>query len=51
MLVGPTASKPKTRTKARVKETEAAENKLIETETKTFEWTIQHQEAFDALKT
>ena len=48
--VGPTASKPKTRTKARVKQTEAAENKPIETETKTFEWTIEHQEAFDALK-
>ena len=49
-LVGPTASKPKSRTKARVKETEAAVNIPIETETKTFEWTIEHQEAFDALK-
>ena len=49
-LVGPTASKPKSRTKARVKETEAAECKPIVTETKTFEWTIEHQEAFDALK-
>ena len=49
-LVGPTASKPKNRTKARVKETEAAGNKPMEQETKTFEWTIKHQEAFDALK-
>ena len=49
-LVGPTASKPKSRTKARAKETEAAVNIPIETETKTFEWTIEHQEAFDALK-
>ena len=49
-LVGPTASKPKSRTKARVKETEAAVNIPIETETKTFEWMIKHQEAFDALK-
>ena len=49
-LVGPTASKPKSRTKARVKETEAAVNKPIETEAKTFEWMIEHQEAFDALK-
>ena len=49
-LVGPTASKPKSKTKARVKETEAAECKPIELETKTFEWMIEHQEAFDALK-
>ena len=49
-LVGPTASKPKNRTKARVKETEAAGNKPTEQETKPFEWTIKHQEAFDALK-
>ena len=49
-LVGPTASKPKNRTKARVKETEAGECKPIVTEIKTFEWTIEHQEAFDALK-
>ena len=49
-LVGPTASKPKNKAKARVKETEAAENKPIEPETKTFEWMIKHQEAFDALK-
>ena len=32
------------------KETEAAENRPIEPETKMFEWTIEHQEAFDALK-
>ena len=49
-LVGPTASKPKNRTKARVKETEAAGNKPMEQETKMFEWMIEHQEAFDALK-
>ena len=49
-LVGPTASKPKSRTKARVKETEAAECKPMETKTKTFEWMIKHQESFDALK-
>ena len=49
-LVGPTASKPKSRTKARAKETEAVVNIPIETKTKTFEWTIEHQEAFDALK-
>ena len=49
-LVGPTASKPKNRSKARVKDTEAAGDKLIEHENKTFEWTIEHQEAFDALK-
>ena len=29
---------------------EAAVNIPIETETKTFEWMIEHQEAFDALK-
>ena len=49
-LVGPTASKPKNRSKARVKDTEAAEDKLIEHENKTFEWTIEHQEAFDPLE-
>ena len=49
-LVGPTASKPKNRTKARVKETEASGNRPIEQEAKTFEWTVKHQEAFDALK-
>ena len=49
-LVGPTASKPKNRSKARVKETKAAECEPIVTEIKTFEWTIEHQEAFDALK-
>ena len=49
-LVGPTASKPKNRSKARVKETKAAESEPIITEIKTFEWMIEHQEAFDALK-
>ena len=49
-LVGPTASKPKNRSKARVKETKAAECEPIVTEIKTFEWTIEHQEVFDALK-
>ena len=49
-LVGPTASKPKNRAKARIKETEVAENRPIEPETKIFEWMIEHQEAFDALK-
>ena len=49
-LVGPTASKPKNRSKARVKETKAAESEPIITEIKTFEWTIEYQEAFDALK-
>ena len=49
-LVGPTASKPKNRSKARVKETKAAESEPAITEIKTFEWTIEHQEAFDALK-
>ena len=49
-LVGPTASNPKNRSKARVKETEAAGNKPMEQETRIFEWTIDHQEAFDALK-
>ena len=49
-LVGPTASKPKNRGKARVKETKAAECEPIVTEIKTFECTIEHQEAFDALK-
>ena len=49
-LVGPTASKPKNITKANIKETEAAENRPIEPDTKTFEWMIEHQEAVDALK-
>ena len=49
-LVGPTASKPKNRIKARNKETQAAEAIPIELEPKVFEWTIEHQEAFDALK-
>ena len=49
-LVGPTASKPKNRSKARVKETKAAECEPTITDIKTFEWTIEHQEAFDALK-
>ena len=49
-LVGPTAIKPKSKTKAREKEIEAAGNKPMEIETKPFEWTIEHQEAFDALK-
>ena len=49
-LVGPTASKPKSKAKAREKETEAAGNKPIGQEIKTFEWTIEHQEAFNALK-
>ena len=48
-LVGPTASKPKKRTKARNKETQAAEAIPIEVEPKIFEWTIEHQEAFEAL--
>ena len=48
--MGPTASKPRNRAKARVKETEAAENKPIEPVTKIFEWMIEHQVAFDALK-
>ena len=49
-LVGPAASKPKKRTKARNKETQAAETIPTEVEPKIFEWTIEHQEAFDALK-
>ena len=49
-LVGPTASKPKNRAKARIKETKAAENRPIEPETKTFEWKIEYQEVFDTLK-
>ena len=48
-LVGPTASKPKNRTTARVKETETAESITVEPKIKKFEWTIKHQEAFDAL--
>ena len=47
-LVGPTASKPSR--KARNKETQATGIIPIELETKIFEWTIEHQEAFDALK-
>ena len=46
----PTASKPKNRTKARNKETHAAEALPIKLEMKVFEWTIEHQEAYDALK-
>ena len=49
-LVGPTARKPKNRVKARNKETQAAVTTPIEPETKIFEWMIEHQEAFDALK-
>ena len=49
-LEGPTASKPKNRTKARNKETQSAEAVPIELEPKVFEWMIEHQEAFDALK-
>ena len=49
-LVGPTASKLKNRSKTRVKETKAAECEPTITDIKTFEWTIEHQEAFDALK-
>ena len=49
-LVGPTASKHKSRTKARSSETQAAVATPIEPETKIFEWTIEHQEAFAALK-
>ena len=49
-LVGPTASKFSRRTKARKKETQAAEIIPTELEPKIFEWTIEHQEAFDALK-
>ena len=49
-LVGPTASKPKKRTKARNKETASAETIPTEVEPKIFEWMIEHQEAFDALK-
>ena len=47
-LVGPTANKPKR--KASNKETKVAETKLTKPETGLFEWTIGHQEAFDALK-
>ena len=49
-LVGPTTSKPPKRTKARNKETQAAESILTDLEPKIFEWTIEHQEVFDALK-
>ena len=47
-LVGPTASKPKR--KARNKETKVAETIPTTPEIKLFEWTIEHQEAFDALQ-
>ena len=47
-LVGPTASKPSR--KARNKETQAAGTISTELEPKIFEWMIEHQEAFDALK-
>ena len=47
-IVGPTANKPKR--KARDKETKVAETKLAKPETRLFEWTIEHQEAFDALE-
>ena len=46
--MGPTASKPNR--KARNKETQAAGIIPTELETKIFEWTIEHQAAFDALK-
>ena len=49
-LVGPTASKPSRRTETRKEETQAAEIIPTELEPKIFEWTIEHQEAFDALK-
>ena len=47
-LAGPTASKLSR--KARNKETQAAGIIPTELETKIFEWTIEHQEAFVALK-
>ena len=47
-LVGPTANKPKR--KARDKETKVAETTPTKSETKLFEWMIEQQEAFDALK-
>ena len=47
-LIGPTASKP--RRKARNKETQAAGIIPMKLETKIFEWKIEHQGAFDALK-
>ena len=49
-LVGPTASKFSRTTKARKKETQAAEIIPTELEPKIFEWMIEHQEAFDAMK-
>ena len=49
-LIGPTASKPSRRTKARKKETQAAETIPTKVEPKIFEWKTEHQEAFDALK-
>ena len=50
-LIGSSAnSKLSRRTKARKKETQAAETVPIELEPKIFEWTIEHQEAFDAQK-
>ena len=47
-LVGPTASKPKR--KARKKEAKVAETIPTKPDIKIFEWMIEHQEAFDALK-
>ena len=47
-LVGPTASKPKR--EARNKKAKVAETLPTKLETKAFEWMIEHQKAFDALK-
>ena len=47
-LVGPTASKPNS--KARNKEAKVAGTISTKLETKIFEWMIEHQELFDALK-
>ena len=47
-LVGPTASKPKR--KARNKEAKVAETIPTKPDIKLFEWMIEHQETFDALK-
>ena len=50
-LIGPTAnSKLGKRTNAWKKEIQAAETIPTQLEPKIFEWTIEHQEAFDALK-
>ena len=46
--MGQTANKPKR--KARDKETKVAETTSTKPETKLFEWMIEHQEAFHALK-